>query len=436
MCYFLIFNIILKKTKYHNKTPFKNIWSYKDKSELLYIIKHVYTFFKDNKIQTIPMYDTLLAIYKYGDFLPWYGCYDICVTEKDYNYIYILKSQLKKYDIYIFYTNTDMKIFTSKNTNNINWSWPYISITKFKLNKNTIYLKNNNNVVKLKYDYIYPTNTHLFNNILIDIPNKVEKVLDILFDNEWKTFCISSKYDYKNNKLYHKTFSIKWDEIDFYKEEIIFENTWVINLERCKDRWKKTKNRLHAIGIEPKKWAASDKYSKEIKEEYKKLKGLKIGMSIGVFACYVSHKKLWEYLYKIEVPYAIIFEDDIVFGDNIKQKDIINIIKNSIGFNIIFLGYTCPNRPLFSDQYVVEGGGTCLHAYVVSRKGLENLLKLKHDFSFPIDKLTKDFSENNLCYLSKNINSEHYGYGIIYQDINIESDLRFRFNIFGHIISF
>ena len=158
-------------------------------------------------------------------------------------------------------------------------------------------------------------------------------------------------------------------------------------------------------------------------------------MNTGTLACYLSHKKLWEHLYSIDIPYAIIFEDDIIFERNITLKDINKIFKESIGFNIIFLGYTCPNRPIFTKDYVTEGGGTCLHAYIVSRKGLKNLLELNHNFTEPVDKVVKDFTEDNLCYLSKHNNGKNFGYGIIQQDINMDSDLRLRFSIFGNIIS-
>jgi len=385
----------------------------------------------------LPIFDTLISVYKEQDILPWHGCFELCVDEKDFNRIPTFKNELIKFGLNIFTTKSDIKIFSCNIRNIKNWSWPYISIIKFKIDGDSIHLKNtidNKNYI-LNRDSVYPFNKCSFKNLSVDMPNKVENILDILYTNSWRTSCISSKYDYKNNKMYYKTFNIKWYELNFHKEDISFENTWVINLERCTTRWKKTKKRLQKIGINPNRWNATDKNTEFIKEEYKKLKGVIIGISIGVFSCYISHKKLWEHLYKIEVPYAIIFEDDIIINDSIKLKDISNIIKKCIGFNIIFLGYTSPNRPLFSEQYITEGGGTCLHAYVISRKGLGNLLKLKHDFSQPVDKVVKDFSENNLCYISKNIKSKHYGYGIIYQDMNIESDLRFRFNIFGINIS-
>ena len=247
--------------------------------------------------------------------------------------------------------------------------------------------------------------------------------------------CKSSQYNHKLGIKYSKTWKIEWGILNSIPSTIRFEHAYVINLEREKTRWQKTQRNLTKIGINPKKWVATDKNSNEVKDILDNI-GFKFGMNLGTIACYLSHKKLWEYLYSIEVPYAFIFEDDIIIGKNITIDYISKIVMNSIGFNILFLGYTNQNRNLEFNNCSKEGGGSCLHAYVVSRNGLKNLLKLKHDFAKPIDKITSDFSNDFLCYLAKNTeNNGNFGSGIIFQDINIESDLRFRFKIFGKIVS-
>lgn len=415
VCY-IILSIIFRKKKYYNKTPFKNIWSGKSKLRLLSIVEVVNNICKSNNIILIPMYKTLLGIYKYKDILQWHGCFELIITEKDFDYLINI---FRKDRYKISYTKREIKIFEKSK------KWPYVSIKKYNYNPEEYTLQEKD---------LFPTYIYKFCDILLNMPNNTENILNNLYNN-WKTECTSSDFDYKEQKLYCKTFTIKWEEI-YNKNNISFENTWVINLDRCKNRWNMTKTRLKNIGIIPKRWKAIDKNSKEIENLYKNLKGINVGMNTGTIACYLSHKRLWEYLYSVEVPYAIIFEDDIIFNKGIKAKDIGKIFKDSIGFNIIFLGYTCPNRPVFENQNVTEGGGTCLHAYIISRKGLKNLLELKHDFTNPVDKITKEFSEDNLCYISKHdAEGKNYGYGIIQQDNNIESDLRLRFNIFGNTIS-
>jgi len=364
------------------------------------------------------MYKTLLGIYKYKDILPWHGCFEFITNDKDYYYIENnFEKYLNKLNLDLSYTKMGIQIY------NKNKKWPYISIRKYNSHlKDHIFQEGE----------LFPTCKYKFNDILLNIPNNTDNILNNLYGN-WKSNCISSDYDYKKQKLYYKIFTIKWTELN--QNTFSTENTWMINLDRSRNRWNKSKNRLKKIGIIPKRWKATDKNSEEVKVMYKNIKGFKNMTNTGTLACYLSHKKLWEYLYDIGVPYAIIFEDDIIYEDNVSLKDICKIFKNSIGFNIIFLGYTSPNRPIFTNQYVTEGGGTCLHSYIISRKGLENLLKLKHDFVHPVDKVVKDFSEDNLCYISKHIKNNNFGCGIIQQDININSDLRFRFSVFGNIIS-
>ena len=421
---------IFRKKRYYNQEPFKNIWDktyLKDRNSMLLIINNIYTICKSNNITLIPINCTLLGIIKFNDFLPWYSSFDICISDED---LCTLKNLLVDSSLGIVYTNNKLKIHKK------DVIWPYICIYTFKVYNNKIVLQNENLRYAIKNEYIYPLHDYVFNNITITIPNSIEKILNIIYKKDWKKYCESSDYDHKMEKRYCNSWNVEWVSLNCIPTSITFEHTYVINLEREKNRWRKTRRNLQKIGIEPKKWVATDKKSTEVKGVYDDL-GFKFGINLGTIACYLSHKKLWEYLYLIDVPYAFIFEDDIIIGKNITTQCISKIVKNSIGFNIIFLGYTNQTRNLEFNNCSKEGGGSCLHAYVVSRHGLKNLLNLKHDFLKPIDKLTSDFSNDFLCYLAKNTkNNGNFGNGIVFQDINLESDLRFRFKIFGKIVSF
>jgi len=204
-----------------------------------------------------------------------------------------------------------------------------------------------------------------------------------------------------------------------YKESI-FDNVFVINLENRPDRWNTTQERLKSIGINnAKKWVATQGDPSLTEAE----------MSKNEYACYMSHRRLWEHIYKSKIPYAIIFEDDIVFEKSITKQSITDefnyTLKNDKNFDVIFLGY-CFGSDIFKEPLTKKGQGLCLHAYLVSRNGVEKLLKMKLDK--PVDKDVYKWCKNNRCYLSRDTdNQDYYGNGIIYQDRNVEGDIRSNF---------
>ena len=118
-----------------------------------------------------------------------------------------------------------------------------------------------------------------------------------------------------------------------YKDSI-FDNVFVINLENRPDRWNTTQERLKSIGINnAKKWVATQgdpqlKMRASLSEEQ---------MSKNEYACYMSHRRLWEHIYKSKIPYAIIFEDDIVFEKSITKQSITDEFNYTLK---TFKGYT------------------------------------------------------------------------------------------------
>jgi glycosyl transferase family 25 len=227
------------------------------------------------------------------------------------------------------------------------------------------------------------------------------------------------------SKLFNKSYKIKCSSISDVKDDV-FKNTWVINLKRRSDRWDLSNSRLNSIGIYPKRFNAVDAKNKNIINLYNTIDHPK--RTINEVACYLSHKKLWRRIYELNLPYALIFEDDVFIGDKINKTSIMDAVKNSIGFNIIFLGHCHGNILNFSFPETKVGSALCLNAYIVSRTGVEKLLQQDDDFSKPIDHFTRDLCKDNLCFLSKTTHTPGmYGQGIIKQDdVNLKSNLRDR----------
>ena len=154
----------------------------------------------------------------------------------------------------------------------------------------------------------------------------------------------------------------------------------------------------------------------------------------GEVACYLSHKKLWEHIYNLGIPYALIFEDDIIISPKIGRKDIQEALDESPGFDIIFIGH-CGAHPSslvyreyrFTDVITAPASPLCLHAYIISRSAIENLLSQPDDFKSAIDEITRLWCKSNLCFVSKHEDikgMKTFGSGIVLQDENMVSNIR------------
>ena len=207
-------------------------------------------------------------------------------------------------------------------------------------------------------------------------------------------------------------------------EKLIFDNVYVVNLERSQGRWNQTVDRLKKININNvKKWVATD--ATKIDDEYKQNK---ITITKGEYACYMSHKRLWKHIYDLNIPYALILEDDIILDPSTTKQTILNDINFTIeqnkDFDILFLGYC--DGPIFKTPLTQTGRVFCMHAYLVSRKGIEKILSVNHTFSKPVDHFF--YYWNGICYVSHDTKTSDdkniFGNGIFFQDRSISRDIK------------
>lgn len=429
----ILFNNLIFPLK--NNYPFLSLWTTEKLEKTKKLLNDSQVCFKELNIDFFPVYGTLLGLVRHEGLIPWDDDIDISVSEKHYNIIlqnkelfnkngieiYIVKGVLLQPDyIKLFYKN-DKKIKHKQ------WAWPFIDIFKYVMKNNKVYIENNSLPFKniFNYEDVFPFKTNIFENIPMNIPNNVDNVLSKLYGKDWEYMCYSSGYNHENEVPYNLQYKVRCNEIKNNIDETIFDNVYIINLERKDDRLKKSIERLNKIGINAKRFNAIDANSDYIIKYYNEIPSNK-KRTIGEFACYLSHKYLWEYLYSINIPYAIIFEDDIIFNDNLNKKQILEMINKSKGFNILLLGHCYATLFPFDDSIVKVGTGLCTNAYIISREAIEKLLKIKDNFKLPIDNITRDFCNSNLCYLSytpyKNNNNE-FGQGIIKQDFELGSSI-------------
>lgn len=210
-------------------------------------------------------------------------------------------------------------------------------------------------------------------------------------------------------------FSCLCKNVEHFKHETYM--TYVINLERSKDRLTKMSNSLKNANMNFTRIDAIDgkKLNKNIERK-------------GEHGCRLSHIKTWKEFQKSSYEYAIIFEDDIII-----PKEFLKILNHKLTYvpkdwDLIYLGGNfiygdkINNHVLkphiFSKEEVpgtVYNAG--LFSYIINKKCVNKILKYIDPNKEPIDNQIRELhSVLNLYYLYPSV---------IQHDFNLLSERRY-----------
>ena len=160
-------------------------------------------------------------------------------------------------------------------------------------------------------------------------------------------------------------------------EEVLKGPCYVLNLDRCVKRWEVTSERLTAAGFTPERRSAVD----GMKITNRVQKWLDFGVhadfnyafdSDGQCCCGLTHASAWEHIVQNNIPFACIFEDDILFHkdwNSLAPKFYEQTDKNT---DVVFFGSQGAgprDKPMIT-RYPVF----CIHAYVITLEGAKKLL--------------------------------------------------------------
>lgn len=428
----LIVNYNKKQSIYDNQlNPFSNKWNKNDLLLAINTLTQLIDLFEQNNIQYFISFGTLLGYQRNRQIIEWDDDLDLVVISHP-SKVRELLSKSKNLKLITHDLGFD-KVFM-KNSNIIpgyQWGWPFIDLFYAKIDKDNLlvyYQYDNKPDYKFPLKCIFPLKTVKFYQMNVKVPYKIKKILKILYGKKYLKYCQSSDFDHQNENKINRTYTVKCNnlnQIDIYRNQF---PVFVINLEHRTDRRLNVVNQLKPLNLNPNFIKAVD--SKEISEFYQTLPNNKV--SIGEVACGLSHIKIWKKIIKDKIPLSLIFEDDIIIPDNVTYQDIINRYNDSKGGNMVLLGYCGGQSPLIktSERQLTTfpGKAVCLHAYFLTLTGAKKLIKMtkQWDYTIPIDWVTEQMCDKELCFLSTSIDNtkiNYFGNGIIFQDRNLGSNL-------------
>ena len=203
--------------------------------------------------------------------------------------------------------------------------------------------------------------------------------------------------------------------------------SYIINLEKDKDKYNDSINNLNRINIKPERFDAiyinesNNDYIKNItypSVQYNIKHGRNNHNNIGTngaIGCYLSHIKLWKMLLQSNEDMFLIFEDDV--NVNSSKDDINNFLNNmnNYDWDFIFLGYMKPfsnnDTRVTTNVYKINSINFGTHSYIINKKGATKLLK----YAIPI----VDQIDSYISYMASTRNLNAYRPDINYFVQNI-----------------
>lgn len=437
-----------------NPHPYKSVWDGKSKSgethmdRIKLLLKNIDTVIGKSGIDMISFYGTLLGLARHKGLIPWDDDTDVIIPRKEKKKLLSLKDELIDVGIGMAeYNDYLVKLYDlgGEDIPNVSWKWPFVDFFFYTRDGDYIEIKEDNLVnacdswwcnwltqkVRVPYDDMFPLKSNLFEGIPISMPNNTNGVLNILYGKEWESVCVSSGYDHRAEHRKIGGMRVMCKDLEQTTNDIL-NHVWVINLDSKTERWQTTQKRLRKLGLEPKRWAATNAKDPKFETFYN---SIDTDRSRGEVACYISHYSLWEHLKSQDVDNALIFEDDVVAAPSLTLNRVMTTINDSKGFNILLLGYC--GEPVIDiiKEYALEdlkqhdsrpGAAQCTHAYAVSKSGLVALTKHKPNFTIAVDEFTRDLCYDILCYITKDLENKNdniFGKGFFHQDETFGSDI-------------
>lgn len=230
--------------------------------------------------------------------------------------------------------------------------------------------------------------------------------------------------------------------------ESLFNHCRVINLESRPERWESfkveaTKANLpmqklkHFKAVDGNKYSHSDDIgvTKDTSFNYGWQCSNWDAMTKGQIGCALSHYHLLQEIVKYNLPYMLVFEDDVVFCDHFLERASLYYRKTlKTGLDVLHLGHD--NNP---DEYgygVKKISCFCTHAILYTNSGARKILNyIQKNGLYVIDILIKTMQMKNMInyyiWLAKPTENElqtksiklDRSFGLVFQSNDFDSDV-------------
>ena len=223
-------------------------------------------------------------------------------------------------------------------------------------------------------------------------------------------------------------------------DEVLNGPCFLLNLDRCEERWPIMKERIEAAGFKPQRISAVDGKKGGCRRQWKEfLDGRDfeyIFDSDGQSGCGLTHARLWEEIVRNQLPFATVFEDDVRFHKDWAELAPLYYERTNKATDIMYYGSQGAGKP--TDPMVTQNHVFTTHAYLISLEGATKLLNILNTSPriFMIDCFIIEMMKLPLCPFhwqcwngtiypdpARNTELEYRNDGLVYQDAEFESNI-------------
>ena len=256
---------------------------------------------------------------------------------------------------------------------------------------------------------------------------------------------------YENNNLNKYSWNSKYTPKNvnivpsYFKDNFFNLTTYIVNLDRNKDRYSFSYNNVINAGFNNvKRFKGTDAKCDDLDKAWKdhgnpkfNKNDINFNEKKGHQGCMLSHLYIWKDIIENKIPYCVVFEDDVRFHS--EWKNIIHqyVEHTPTDFDILYIGSQIEIRNEYPITVVPV---YCTHAYIITFNGAQKLYSLllnNKEGVFTIDRMIIEMMYNkpqfkwyvwNATMIPDNYKKnkpsiEKRNGGLVFQDDSFESDV-------------
>lgn len=159
-------------------------------------------------------------------------------------------------------------------------------------------------------------------------------------------------------------------------EDVLNGACFVVNLDRAINRWPIIKERVENAGFKPERFPAIDGSKGHCKKQWLDFGTRRdaeyIFDSDGQAGCGLSHANIWDHIVKNNIPFASVFEDDVLFHKD--WKTLSPLFYQHTDKNIDIVHYGCQGTGGPASPLVTSVPVFCTHAYLITLEGAKKMV--------------------------------------------------------------